>query len=58
MLDGMFTILVPAAVSPLFATVFWAERKAKRLGIVQSLQDPPEIAGASHLLSYGYLLSS
>ena len=31
---GMFAILVPAALSPLIVTLFWAEQKAKRLGLV------------------------
>ena len=33
-LDIMFAVLVPATVLPLVLTLFWAERKAKRLGIV------------------------
>ncbi|KAF8640180.1 hypothetical protein AX16_010235 [Volvariella volvacea WC 439] len=38
---GMFAILVPAALSPLILTLLWAERKAKRLGIVDaSLRSP------------------
>nr|VWP00768.1 C3H1-type domain-containing protein [Ganoderma boninense] len=31
---GMFAILIPAALSPLLVTLFWAEQKAKRLGLV------------------------
>ncbi|KAK0482096.1 drug:h+ antiporter [Armillaria luteobubalina] len=31
---GMFAILVPASLSPLIITLVWAERKAKRLGLV------------------------
>ncbi|KAL5493064.1 hypothetical protein ACEPAI_4512 [Sanghuangporus weigelae] len=31
---GMFAILVPATLIPLISILFWAERKAKRLGIV------------------------
>ncbi|TFK35357.1 drug:h+ antiporter [Crucibulum laeve] len=31
---GMFAILVPAALSPLIVTLLWAEKKAKKLGIV------------------------
>lgn len=30
----MFAILVPVALSPLIITLVWAERKAKRLGLV------------------------
>jgi hypothetical protein len=32
--DGMFAILVPAALLPLIATLLWAENKAKKLGII------------------------
>ncbi|KAK0230661.1 drug:h+ antiporter [Armillaria fumosa] len=31
---GMFAVLVPASLSPLIITLVWAERKAKRLGLV------------------------
>ncbi|KAK0491142.1 drug:h+ antiporter [Armillaria novae-zelandiae] len=31
---GMFAILVPVSLSPLIITLIWAERKAKRLGLV------------------------
>lgn len=34
LLDGMFAILVPAALAPLIFTLLWAEGKAKRLGMV------------------------
>ncbi len=34
-LDGMFTILVPVSLSPLVFTLFWAEHKARRLGLVE-----------------------
>lgn len=30
---GMFAILVPASLAPLIITLYWAERKAKRLGL-------------------------
>ena len=30
----MFAILVPASLAPLIVTLFWAEQKAKRLGLV------------------------
>lgn len=32
----MFAILVPATLLPLIITLFWAERKAKRLGLVDA----------------------
>lgn len=31
----MFAILVPAALSPLIVTLYWAEHKAKKLGLVE-----------------------
>ncbi|KAG7449141.1 drug:h+ antiporter [Guyanagaster necrorhizus] len=31
---GMFAILIPVSLSPLIITLVWAERKAKRLGLV------------------------
>ncbi|KAI0337328.1 drug:h+ antiporter [Trametopsis cervina] len=31
---GMFAILIPVSLSPLIITLFWAERKAKHLGLV------------------------
>ncbi|KAI0367328.1 drug:h+ antiporter [Pilatotrama ljubarskyi] len=33
---GMFAILVPASLSPLIVTLFWAERKARRLRLVNA----------------------
>ncbi|KAI0092894.1 drug:h+ antiporter [Irpex rosettiformis] len=33
---GMFAILIPASLSPLIVTLYWAERKAKRLGLVSN----------------------
>lgn len=33
--DGMFAVLVPATLLPLIITLFWAENKAKRLGLVE-----------------------
>ena len=30
----MFAILVPASLAPLIVTLLWAERKAKKLGLV------------------------
>ncbi|KAL1938676.1 hypothetical protein VTO73DRAFT_11279 [Trametes versicolor] len=41
---GMFAILVPASLSPLIITLFWAERKAKKLQLVEapvSMLDAP-----------------
>ncbi|KAI0759140.1 drug:h+ antiporter [Trametes elegans] len=40
---GMFAILVPASLSPLIVTLFWAERKAKRLGLVPAPPAKPEV---------------
>ncbi|TCD63466.1 hypothetical protein EIP91_005375 [Steccherinum ochraceum] len=39
---GMFAILVPASLSPLIVTLYWAENKAKKLGLVKapSSSDP------------------
>ena len=34
--DGMFAILVPAALTPLILTLFWGERQAKKLGLVHA----------------------
>ncbi|THH28555.1 hypothetical protein EUX98_g5621 [Antrodiella citrinella] len=31
---GMFAILIPVSLSPLIITLYWAERKAKKLGLV------------------------
>lgn len=31
----MFAILIPASLSPLIVTLFWAENKAKSLGLVK-----------------------
>ncbi|KAM5539164.1 hypothetical protein V8D89_007037, partial [Ganoderma adspersum] len=44
---GMFAILVPASLSPLIITLFWAEQKAKRLGLVPapSTQGQPSTLG-------------
>ena len=33
----MFAILVPASLSPLIITLYWAERKAKRLGLAPAM---------------------
>ncbi|KAF7791098.1 hypothetical protein EIP86_002059 [Pleurotus ostreatoroseus] len=38
---GMFTILVPVSLSPLVFTLFWAERKARRLGLVEKALGRP-----------------
>lgn len=39
--DGMFAILVPASLAPLIITLFWAERKAKKLGLVNQISGHP-----------------
>ena len=39
----MFAILVPAALSPLIVTLAWAERKAKKLGLVPAPAPAPEV---------------
>jgi len=36
--DGMFAILIPATLSPLVATLLWAEWRAKKIGIVGDTQ--------------------
>ncbi|KAI0367339.1 drug:h+ antiporter [Pilatotrama ljubarskyi] len=33
---GMFAILIPVSLSPLIITLFWAENKARRLGLVKA----------------------
>ncbi|KAH8118651.1 drug:h+ antiporter [Phellopilus nigrolimitatus] len=33
---GMFAILVPATLLPLIITLFWAERKARRIGLIDA----------------------
>ena len=50
----MFAILIPATLSPLIATLFWAERKAKKLGIVPEEREDEEIIGRllHHLKEY------
>ncbi len=40
----MFAILVPASLSPLIITLFWAERKAKRLGLLRAPPAGPDVA--------------
>ena len=32
----MFAILIPASLSPLIITLFWAENKARKLGLVKA----------------------
>ncbi|KIJ51356.1 hypothetical protein M422DRAFT_43910 [Sphaerobolus stellatus SS14] len=34
---GMFAILIPVSLAPLIVTLLWAERKAKKLGIVNTV---------------------
>src|ERR1700744_2762977 len=38
--DGMFAILVPVSLAPLIGTLLWAERKAKRMGLVDNTSRP------------------
>ncbi len=40
--DGMFAILIPTSLAPLIVTLVWAERKAKRLGLVPEV--PVEVS--------------
>ena len=42
--DGMFAILVPASLSPLIVTLFWAEQKAKKLGLLEAPPLRPDLA--------------
>ena len=35
LIDGMFAILLPATLAPLIITLYWAENKAKKLGLVE-----------------------
>ena len=60
-LDAMFAILVPATLLPLICTLFWAEGKAKRLGIVDEVlaaEGIPREALTSGKLSHLSLLHS
>jgi len=41
----MFAILVPVSLLPLIATLLWAERKAKKMGIVQVASQPKASIG-------------
>ncbi|KAI0690338.1 drug:h+ antiporter [Cerioporus squamosus] len=41
---GMFAILVPASLSPLIVTLFWAERKAKKIGLLHAPPLRPDVA--------------
>ncbi|OJT02311.1 Siderophore iron transporter 3 [Trametes pubescens] len=43
---GMFAILVPASLSPLVVTLFWAENKARKLGLVKGADVKPEAKGS------------
>ena len=47
--DGMFAILIPAALSPLIVTLVWAELKAKKLGYVP--EKPKEVRIVPRALS-------
>ncbi|KAF9229770.1 MFS general substrate transporter [Gyrodon lividus] len=39
---GMFAILVPAALAPLIVTLLWAENKAKKLALIESVAPYPD----------------
>ena len=39
----MFAILVPVALFPLIVTLFWAERKAKQLGLINAPRSKPDV---------------
>ena len=45
----MFAVLVPAALAPLIVTLTWAERKAKKLGLVPARAPAPELAPGTPL---------
>ncbi|KAI0781782.1 drug:h+ antiporter [Abortiporus biennis] len=52
---GMFAILVPASLAPLIITLFWAETKAKKLGLVEEAlrrQAPGYVAPAQKLVTF------
>ncbi|CDO70201.1 hypothetical protein BN946_scf184942.g1 [Trametes cinnabarina] len=40
---GMFAILIPASLSPLIVTLFWAENKARKLGLVKAAAPGPDL---------------
>ena len=35
----MFAILIPVSLAPLIITLFWAERKAKKLGLAPTITE-------------------
>lgn len=37
----MFAILIPVSLSPLIITLYWAETKAKKLGLVKAAPSEP-----------------
>ncbi|PSS03712.1 hypothetical protein PHLCEN_2v3966 [Hermanssonia centrifuga] len=47
---GMFAILIPISLSPLIVTLFWAEQKAKKLGLVDEAlrRAAPDYAASIH----------
>ena len=45
----MFAVLVPAALAPLIITLTWAERKAKKLGLIPAAKPRPELASGMSL---------
>ena len=53
---GMFAILVPAALSPLIVTLFWAEQKAKRLGLVPVVSKPVHASIVGRVWSFAQQL--
>ena len=48
--DGMFAILVPAALTPLILTLFWGERQAKKLGLVQDVRAPTRSSTSTSII--------
>ena len=40
----MFAILVPVSLAPLIITLLWAERKARKMNIVTTKTDAPQLS--------------
>lgn len=38
--DGMFAILIPVSLAPLIGTLLWAERKARKNGLIRRSDAP------------------
>ncbi|PPQ72102.1 hypothetical protein CVT26_006880 [Gymnopilus dilepis] len=61
---GMFAILIPVSLAPLIVTLLWAERKARRIGVVANggVEEPSEpflrrfLTAADKLDVFGLLL--